>query len=249
MQDVEDIMDFLLDIIETDGESIEASDNALVVSAALQEWGLLATMFEDLEGKTDRPLEAFENQLDSSDFAVLQAAAENIALIYEQSWTQREEDEDADVGDSDPHEFGAFQRKHWKRRYRPYHNNSDEYSIKSKLSDLARSNLRHVSKDKKKTLHAVAREVLNTIEHPYWGPRFSTALDQDQIHYDGHRMVVRFGGKSSAGTELVVDRWWKLMRYEAVKRVVAGGFAEHYSKNMVVRNAVPRGTLVAPADF
>lgn len=248
MQDVEDLMDFLLDIIETDGESVEAGDNAAVVSAALQEWGLLATMFEDLEGKTDRPLECFENQLDSSDFNVQQAAAENIALIYEQCWTQLEEDEQPDQ-EPDQYEYGHFQRKHWKQRYVPYHNNADEYSIKAKLADLSRSTARHVSKDKRKTLHQVAKDVLHTIEHPYRGPRFSTAIDEDDIRYMGHRLTIRFGGKSSSGTELVIDRWWKYHRYEAVKRIVAGGFAEHYSKNMVLRNAVPRGTLVAPTDF
>ncbi|KIW08867.1 uncharacterized protein PV09_00791 [Verruconis gallopava] len=249
IQDVEDVMDYLLDIIETDGESIEAGDNGAVVTAALQEWGFLATMFEDLEGKTERPLECFENQLDSNDFGVQQAAAENIALLYEQSWTQIEDDEDVDEDETDQYEFGAFRRKDWKQRYSPYHNNSDAYSIKSKLSELARSSARHVAKDKRKNLHQVAKDVLHTIERPYRGPRFSTAIDEDDIRYLGHRLVVRFGGKSSSGTELVIDRWWKYHRYEAVKRIVAGGFAEHYSKNMVVRNAVPRGTLVAPTNF
>jgi len=247
VQDVEDIMDFFLDIIETDGESIEANDSAAVVSAALQAWGFLATMFEDLEGKTDRPLECFENQLDSSHFAVQQAAAENIALLYEQSWTQKEDDETADVG-SDHYEHGSFQRKHWKQRYSPYHNNADEYSVKAKLSDISRSTARHVAKDKRKALHQVAKDVLHTIEHPYRGPRFSTAIDEDDVHYLGHRLTVRFGGRSS-GMDLVLDRWWKYHRYEAVKRAVAGGFVEHYSKNMLIRNAIPRGTLVAPTDF
>lgn len=250
MQDVEDLMDFLLDIIETGGESVEAGNSAAIVSAALQEWGVLATMFEDLEGKTDRPLECFENQLESNDFAVQQAAAENIALIYEQSWTQLEDDEQADVDkDPDQYESGHFQRKKWKKRYSPYHNNAGEYSIKSKLSDLSRSMNRHVAKDKRKVLHQVAKDVLDTIEHPYRGPRFSTAIDENAIGYLGHRLIIRFGSGRSSGNELTLDRWWKMVRYEAVKRVVAGGFAEHYAKNMVVREAIPRGTLVAPTDF
>jgi hypothetical protein len=249
MQDTEDIMDFLLDIIETDGDSIEASHNAPIVTAALQEWGLLATMFEDLEGKTERPLEAFENQLDSNDFAVQQAAAENIALIYEQSCTQLEDDEEGKgVYARDEHEHGSFQGQRWKQRYSPFqHDNSAEYSLKAKLSDLSRSTARHIAKDKRKDLHQVAKDVLHTIEHPYRGPRFSTAIDQDSDQYMGHRLTVRFSGKGSG--ELVIDRWWKYHRFEGVKRIVAGGFVEHYSRNEVVNGSVPRNTLVAPTDF
>jgi hypothetical protein len=245
MQDTEDVMDYLLDIIKTDGDSIDAHNNGAVVSAALQEWGLLATMFSDLEGKTEQPLECFENQLDSSDFAVQQAAAENIALIYEQSYTQVEEDESRDQ--SEEFEHGSFQKMYWKRRYTPLPKSDDTYSLKSKLSDLSRMTARRIAKDKRKDLHAIAKDVLHTIEHPYRGPRYSTALNEEATRYLGHRLKIRFSSKGSG--EVVLDRWWKLHRYEAVKRSIAGGFSEHYSQNEFLKDAIPRGSLVAPTDF
>src|ERR1700736_4735610 len=46
--EIEDLMDAFLDIIESDGSSIEAEDSADVVTAACEEWGFLATYVEDL---------------------------------------------------------------------------------------------------------------------------------------------------------------------------------------------------------
>jgi hypothetical protein len=244
MEEMEDVMEFFLDIVESDGEVIDAHDCGEIVAAALQEWGLLATQFEELEDKTERPLECFENQLDSSDLGVLQAAGENIALLYEQSYSPVGEDDEGsgDDGTDDEFEFGKFQRKHWVKRYDVFAGN--EFALKTKLADLSKSSARYLGKGKRKDLHKTFSDVLHTVEHPWRGPRFSTALNEDMTSYMGHRHVIRFGKEGA----LIINRWWKLHRYEAMKRIVGGGFVTHYHANEVVYGSLPSG-LEAPADF
>lgn len=244
IEGTEDTMDYFLDIIETDGEHIGAIDNGQVVAAALQEWGFLATQFKDLEGKTERPLECFENQLESTDLHVLQAAGENIALLYEQSYKRSSEDDESNgnSGAEDEFEVGDFKRAHWKKAYDVYPGN--EFGLKSSLADLARSSARHLGKEKRKDLHKTFSDVLHTVEHPWRGPRFSTALDENMTAYMGHRLSVRFGRDGV----MTVNRWWKLHRYEAIKRVVGPGFLTHYTLNLVVREALPLG-LNSGAEF
>ena len=99
-----DIMNLFIEIVESDGASIDAQDEGNVVIAALEEWGLLATEIEDLEEETEAAMEAFVEQLESADSGVQIAAGENIALLYEKSLTPQEEDEDApeDEDSDDP---------------------------------------------------------------------------------------------------------------------------------------------------
>ena len=52
-----------LEIIESDGASIDSEDEGAVVTAALEEWGLLATEIEDLEDQTESAADAFVEQL------------------------------------------------------------------------------------------------------------------------------------------------------------------------------------------
>lgn len=244
MEQTEDVMEFFLQIIESDGAHVDALDCGEVVAAALQEWGLLATQFQELEDKTERPLEIFEAQLDSAVLSVQQAAGENIALLYEQSFSPVGEDDEGsgDDGSDDEFEHGKFQRKHWVKRYNAFIGN--EFLLKSKLAELSKSSARHMGKDKRKDLHKTFTDVLHTVEHPWRGPRFSTALNEEMTSYMGHRLVLRFGKEGA----FVINRWWKLHRYEAVKRIVGGGFITHYQANEVVYGSLPYD-LEAPADF
>ncbi|KAF2399569.1 hypothetical protein EJ06DRAFT_522448 [Trichodelitschia bisporula] len=244
IQETEDVMDFFLQIILSDGEFVNAPDSGSVVTAALQEWGFLATRFEDLEGKSQEPMECFESQLDSNILSVQVAAGENIALLYEQSFTQLEEDEEPENNTSaeNGYESGAFRRGNWAQRYNVYRDG--EFSLKSKLLELSRSSARYLSKDKRKDLHKAFSDVSHSVDHPWRGPRFSTALNEDLTSYLGHRLNIKFGKDGS----FVIDRWWKFHRYEAIKRILGGGFMVHYGLNERVFNALP-SSLEAPAEF
>jgi hypothetical protein len=88
-------MDAFLEIIELDSSCIEAKDSADVVTAACEEWGFLATYVEDLEEKTEAAMKAFVEQLESSNLSVQISVGENIALLYEKSYTVREANDGA----------------------------------------------------------------------------------------------------------------------------------------------------------
>jgi len=166
-------------------------------------------------------------------------------LLYEQSFRRSSEDDEGpnDSGSQeDEFELGDFQRGHWIKIYDVYPGN--EFGLKSTLAELSRSSARHLGKEKRKDLHKTFSDVLHTVEHPWRGPRFSTALNESLTGYMGHRLVIRFG-KTGVMT---VNRWWKLHRYEAIKRVIGPGFLTHFTLNEVVRSALPLG-LDSGAEF
>jgi len=243
--EVEETMEFLLLIASSDGESVDAEDSGPVVAAALQEWGLLATLFSAMDGTSDEPMSVFEDQLDSSILSVQTAAGANVALLYEKSWSPLDDDdEEDDVSEEevDDHEHGTFQRIKWAHRYEA--NTTGDDVLQSKLHGLATGNARYMGKDSKRSMHQTFRDVLHSIQHPWRGPRFSTSIDQDSDLYLGHRLAVRHGRQLL----FVVNRWWKLHRWEAIKRIAGGGVTNHYKLNKLVREALPQ-TLVPPERF
>lgn len=210
-------MDFLLEIIESDGHSIGAGDDGAVVTAALEEWGSLCTQLDDAEAVTKSSIDALVEQLDSSEISVQIAAGENIALLYEKSYTEAEEDEL-----DDPNEAG----KKFVSRYEPY---ARYENLKGTLAMLGSGSKKYLSKKNKKTQHSAFADILHSVENPLKGPRYSEALDKnDRVR--GSRMTVRVHQKGV----LRVDRWWKLHRLQHLRRVLAGGFLNHWVENPVI---------------
>ncbi|KAF2871496.1 IFRD domain-containing protein [Massariosphaeria phaeospora] len=230
--EMEDIMALLLEIIESDGLSVDAHDEGSVVIAALEEWGLLATQIDDLENATEAAMEAFVDQLQSSDSGVQIAAGENIALLYEKSYTPLEEDEEIsdeglDSDDDEPRTGRMVKRYHVYRR---------QDQLIHTLDELANISTRKISKKDRKTLHSSFADIRNSVEKPARGPKYSTALDQETGRsYGGGRMKV----KINRSVEVRIDRWWKLQRLNALRRVLQGGFTYHYDENEVVSGCLP----------
>jgi hypothetical protein len=226
-----DTMDFLLEISESDGHSVNAGDNGEVVTAALEEWAFLATQMDDLETATEPAMEAFVEQLESSDAHVQIAAGENIALLYEKSFTELEDDEDApEVEESDLEDHPAASRMI--KRYAVYRR---EDQLRHTLQSLASVSNRRVNKKDRKSLHTNFADILNTVENPTRGPRYQNAVDQYTGKHYGSRMTVRIHRTG----EMRIDRWWKLHRLKALRRVLQGGFLTHYEKNEVVFESLP----------
>lgn len=247
--DTEETMEFLLDIASSDGESVSALDSGPVVTAALQEWGLLATLFDSMNGNSDEAMGAFEDQLDSSILSVQTAAGEDIALIYEKSFVPADEsdDDEDEIGEesSDTHgEIGSFRRQNWVHRYQAYP--AGQSALESKLHELATMSSRHLGKDNRKNMHQTFRDVEHSVKHPWRGPRYSTATGRaaESEYHLGHRMVLRDGGQF----RYTIDRWWKFLRYAAIKRIAGSGAINHFRLNEVVREALPR-SLMAPERF
>jgi hypothetical protein len=230
-EETEDIMELLLEIASSDGASIEEADNADIVTAALQEWGFLATQLDDMEDATEPAMDTFVDQLESSESRVQIAAGENIALMFEKSFTEAESDDES--ADEDEREeirrTGADSRMI--KRYTVYR---QQHNLTRSLEELTRASSKRMSKKDKKAIHMAFQDVLNTVEKPTRGPRYSTALDEDGREY-GSRLKISIHG----GGKMLIDRWWKLSRLNALKRLLQGGFLTHYERNEVVFESLP----------
>jgi len=215
--ETEGIMNFFLEIIESDGHNVGAGDDAGVVTAALEEWGFLCTQLEDAENITADSIDALVEQLDSSEVSVQVAAGENIALLYEKSYTEAEEDEL-----DDPNEAG----KKWVQRYQPYGRTE---ALKETLAGLSSGSRRYLSKRNKKAQRSAFGDILHSLDDPLKGPRFSEALDRNGA-VKGSRITVRV---HKTGV-LRVDKWWKLLRLQHLRRLLGGGFLNHWVENPVI---------------
>jgi hypothetical protein len=228
--EIEEIMDDFLAIVESDGDSVGAADSAEVVAAACEAWGFLATSIDDVEDRTEVAMDAFVEQLESSDTSVQVAAGENIALLYEKSYTAREA-EDGPASDEEDEEGYAIDSTQVKR-YEVYRQKTQ---LEHTLNQLATESSRAIAKKDRKTLHTNFADILNTVEHPTRGPRYQKAIDQETGRRYGSRMTVRI---HKTGT-MKIDKWWKLHRLQALRRVLGGGFVVHYENNEVVFDSLP----------
>ncbi|OBT79269.1 hypothetical protein VF21_01947 [Pseudogymnoascus sp. 05NY08] len=226
----EELLDELLEIIESDGTSIDAADEASVVVAALESWGFLATSLDDMEDRTEDAIEAFVEQLESTDAAVQIAAGENIALLFEKSYTDREEDDGPPEEIED--EEGFPLDTSLVKRYNVYRQTNQ---LQHTLRQLAAVSSKSISRKDRKHLHASFGDILCTVEHPQRGPRYQKAIDQETGKRYGSRMKVKVHG----GGSMTIDRWWKLMRLHELRRVLGGGFVVHYEHNEVVFDSLP----------
>lgn len=241
-QEFLDTLTFLLEIVSSDGSFVEATDNAETVVAALRVYGFLATQVEDLADDSEDAVAAFMEQLDSSDPDVQIAAGENIALLFEKSYTSQEEDETLsdveeaeDEHDSSGDESGDLNLV---KRYNAYHNTSE---VADKVSALASLSTHKLNKRVKRQLHQSFASILTTVENPRLGLRTNNAR--------GMRVKIQQTG------EMDVDSWWKLMRLNALRRLLAGGFVNHYFEGnkqvldmlpIIMRETGPRSGMVSP---
>ncbi|KAI9805654.1 MAG: hypothetical protein M1833_005146 [Piccolia ochrophora] len=232
-------MGLLLEIIESDGHSAGAGDSGNVVTSALEEWGFLATQLEDISEETEVAMEAFIEQLDSVDPSVQIASGENIALAFEKSYTPQEDDEDVSPSpssDLDPIDEDSDEpRSDGPRLIKRYDAYRRTDQLKHQLASLASISSRRLSKKDKKSLHTNFADILNSVENPTRGPRYQNALNHETGRHYGSRMNVRI---HRTGV-MKIDKWWKLHRLQALRRILGGGFVTHYESNEVVFDSLP----------
>jgi len=229
-------MNFFLDIASSDGHAIDAVDDPNCVTAALREWGFLATEVEDLQIESEDAIPVFMDQLESSEPRVQVAAGENIAFLYEKSYTPQEDDDEEDTSEDDDassSSAGDLDGPKLIKRYNAYHNTPQ---LERVLQSLATVSGKHISKKDKKTLHSNFVSILTTVENPRRGPMYSTAIDQDTNRHYGSKCTVKLGREGA----MSIDRWWKWIRLAALRRILQGGFVEHYYKgNRAVLDGLP----------
>jgi hypothetical protein len=220
--EIESVMESFIEIIESDGNSIEAEDSGEVVTAAAEAWGFLATYVDDLSETTEVAMEAFVEQLESSDPSVQIAVGENIALCYEKSYTPIESDEEGYV----------LEKTALVKRYDVYR---QQDQLEHRLSEISKESARYIAKKDRKSLHQAFTDILHSVEKPTLGPRYSEALDQETGKPYGSRLKIRI----HKGGSVTIDQWWKLHRLQGLRRILGGGFVRHYMDNEVVFETLP----------
>jgi hypothetical protein len=228
-EEINEVLNFLLEIVSSDGSFVDATDDADTVIAALQEYGFLTTYVEDLEAESEDAVATFVDQLDSDNVHVEIAAGENIALLYEKSYTPMEEDdnlsdlEETEDNSSSGEDSGNSDGPKLIKRYNAYHNT---YEVLEKVQTLASLSTRKLNKHDKKRLHQSFASIRITVENPKLGLQTNSAS----------RMTVRIHQEG----EMKVDKWWKLMRLNALRRLLQGGFVNHYFEgNKQVLDTLP----------
>lgn len=222
-----DNLAYLLEIIASDGGFIAAQDEPLPVTAALEEWGFLATEVSDIDALgLEEALETFTDQLSSTSTDVQIAAGENIALLYEKAddlSTSSDSDSGSDVEDRET----VSAAKSYLDRKIP--------TLLPNLEALASLSAPSLSKKSRKSLHTAFASIAFSVERPWAGPAYSSALKQDTDTSQGSRMKL----KTEDGRVMVINRWWKLLRLNAYRRVLRDGLIMHLRENAAVRDAMP----------
>lgn len=253
-EECEEEMELFMEIITSDGQSIDQFDEPAPVLAAIQEWGLLLTRLGTYEHGSEDAVEAFAEQLDSTDVEIQIAAGQNIALLYEISYTPQGEDEEIDEIGYEleqerqkrrlRHNYKDKQGRWLVQRYKVYHNTP---AIRKKTLELHNtSTKRPLRQHERRSLKLHFEAIHETIKNPRYGPTYRAhpVINQDRSVNYGTRTTIRFHrfhqGRSS---------WWKWMRLMALQRMLAGGFWEHYyADSRAIFDTLPDLYMSDPSD-
>ncbi|KAL2259071.1 hypothetical protein VTK26DRAFT_7382 [Humicola hyalothermophila] len=213
----EEVLDFLLEIVESDGASVNAADSGEVVTAALQAWAFVASDMEELTDQGEAAMEAFIDQLDSTDPEVQVAAGSNIALLFEHG-----RDYEAETGES-------------------FNMQYNQHRIMTRMAEISRGAAKGVSRKGRRNLRANFASIATSLERGK-GPGYSTAGRSGQNpHTGGSKMEEAFQefgyrNRIRVHNQFVLIRTWSLhARAEMLRILLGGGFGEHYLENPLVR--------------
>lgn len=213
----QDLLDYLVDIIQTDGESIEAHDSGPVVAAALQAWSFVASHMDYVTDGADVAIDTFVDQLDSTEVEVQCNAAACIALVFELSRGHEEEN-------GEPMEL-------------PY----DPQRLAGRIGELAKHTSKSVSRKNRRDLRETLTSVVTSLERGV-GPGYSTAgfvpdsrdkrpgkVNEDGVVEFGYRLKLRLGNHVAT-----IDTWSLLSRVDMLKIIFGGHLQRHAFDNPVV---------------
>ncbi|EGS18251.1 uncharacterized protein CTHT_0062730 [Thermochaetoides thermophila DSM 1495] len=215
----EELLDFFLEIVSTDGDSVRAPDDGSVVTAALQAWAFLATHVDDLTVKGEEAVESFLDQLDSADSDVKVNAGANLALLFEAAREQEEE-----TGQS----FITAYNQH---------------RIMTQMAKIMRDSSKTISKKGRRHVRTNFSSIVTSVERGK-GPGYSTAGRWGNPHTGGTAEEEIDGGFAEFGYRekirlpnrwIVINTWFLRARAELLKTLLGGGLLVHYEENPTVR--------------
>lgn len=215
----EEYLEFLLGIVESDGEAVGAGDNADVVTAALQSWSFVASQIDDISEQVFQAMEAFVEQLDSTDVDVQTSAGFNIAFIFEAA------------------------RDHEEETGEPMNLQYDPKKLIARMSEASKPAARQTSRKDRRHLRKHFASIVTSLEHGK-GPGYSTSgrpavnphtggskveHDRDDLDEFGYREKLRVGDQV-----VVIDSWSLMARIDVVRNVMGSGFPVHFNDNPTI---------------
>lgn len=237
----DELMELLQEIVESDGQAVGADDSAEVVTQAMKVWAFVASQMEEeevAEGATEA-MEAFVEQLESTDPEVQMAAGSNIALLFEMARALDEENEAREENNDELKASFDF-------RY-------DPKRLTDRMDDIVKGLSKATSKKTKKRLKVEFRSIVTSIERGK-GPGYSTAKGTVKSRGQGeeelgYRNKIRIQNRVTT-----IDSWNVQARVDMLKYVLGGGFSTHYEENadvsafLSLSTPVSHGWKAAPED-
>lgn len=216
----EDMLQYMIEIVESDGQTVGALDVGGVVVAALQSWGFIAAHLEDLSGQSEQAMEAFVGQLDSTDAYVQTSSGGNIALLFETATKMEEESGEKMNLQYDPKRLAQQMRD--ASRGSKSMSKRDRRHLKSDFSSIATG------------LERGKGPGYSTAGRPASNPNTAGALVNSahgaDVNEFGYRETI-FVGKE----KVTIETWALSAQIEFLRIVLAGGFPTHLAKNEVVQ--------------
>lgn len=216
----EDMLQYMIEIIESDGHTVGAPDAAGVVVAALKGWGFIAAHLEDLSEHSEQSMEAFVEQLDSTDAHVQTSAGDNIALLFETAREMEEESGEKMNFQYDPKRL-AQQMRDISKGSKSI-SKRDRRHLKSDFTSIATG----LERGKGPGYSTAGRPASN----PNKGGSIVNSAHGADVNEFGYRQML-FVGKE----KITIDSWALSAKVEFLRIVLAGGFPTHLSKNETVQ--------------
>lgn len=200
--EVYDYLDYLVEIMQTNGDSINALDKDGVMAAAFRCWAFAATHV-DIWQQADYAMDAIVDKLDSTDVEIQTIASECIALIFEAS--RAHEDEEGE----------PFQL--------PY----DPQRISGRISNLTKVSVKSRSRTDRRDLRESLRSVSTSLDRGV-GPYYSTVVDQDTGKELGYRYKLKRRDAVGTQYQAPIESWHFFHRVSFMRVIFRSGLERHF---------------------
>lgn len=207
--DVYDFLDFLVEIVQSNGDAVNALDKDGVMIATFECWAFAAT-HANIWQHADYAMDAFVDKLDSTDVETQTIASECIAFIFEASRIHEEE------------EGQPFQL--------PY----DPQRIAGRIAGLTKVSVKSRSRKDRRDLRESLRSVSTSLERAV-GPYYSTATREEDGKELGYRFKLRKHDAMRHQYQAPVESWHFYHRIHFLRNIFKSGLERHMeNENPVV---------------
>jgi len=169
-EDLTPLLQFLMDIVESNGHSIGQGEDDEILTAAIESFGILLSALDDPLDNIQSSLPALVDSLSSSALAVRLAAGEDIALSYELASASSDSEEE--YPDTPPYD--------------------DIDHLTSILSSLSTTSTKKLSKHSRREQHSLFRDILRTVStHQPLPTQKLRYAKQEELRLDSWEKLLR----------------------------------------------------------